>query len=88
MWSDTSALAVAAGNAAPLTLKHTVVKFLIAMGAVAISSILLYVGLKIYNNIREKMPNAKNSAKSTRSEFDTPETVEDAVDFFINHNRL
>ncbi|MBP3924318.1 hypothetical protein J6E39_03660 [bacterium] len=88
MLDNTSTLAVTANTAAPLSLKSAVMKFLIAMGAVAISSIALYIGLKIYNGMRGKVLEKKSPVQKSRSEFDTPETVEDAVDFFINHNRL
>jgi len=86
--NDVLAVNAAASSAAPLSMKKTVIKFIIAMGGVAISSVLLYVGLTIYNRIRGIRVASGNFVERTPSEFDTPNTVQGAVEFFINQNRL
>ncbi|MCI1274443.1 MAG: hypothetical protein LKG27_08465 [Clostridiaceae bacterium] len=71
--------------AAPLTLRKTIIKFALSMGVVIVSAIVLYCILLIYKRIQNgkaaKMP-------QKRPTFETPQTTEEAVDFFINKNKL
>lgn len=63
-----------------------IVKFLIAMGGVALSSIVIFLGLTIYNKffVDKKLfePNNPDDA------LNTPETVEEAVTLYIKRNKL
>ena len=70
-------------QAAPI--KQTVVKFLIAMGGVALSSIIIFAGLTIYNKFFSNRKSRKFSKEDTLA---TPNTIEDAVTFFIKKNKL
>ena len=63
-----------------------IVKFLIAMGGVALSSIVIFLGLTIYNKffVDKKLfePNNPDDA------LNTPATVEEAVTLYIKRNKL
>ena len=62
----------------------TVTKFALAMGGVVLSSIIIYAGLTIYNKFF-----VKNRSHGFETEIlKTPKTVDDAVKFFINKNKL
>ncbi len=63
-----------------------IAKFLIAMGGVALSSIVIFLGLTIYNKffVDKKLfePNNPDDA------LNTPKTVEEAVTLYIKRNKL
>jgi len=62
-------------------LTPTIIKFLYAMGVVAVSAAVLFGGLTVYKRFFMK-------GKQTQDELKSPETVDDAVSFFINKNKL
>ena len=67
--------------------KHdTIVKFLIAMGGVMLSSFVIYLGLTIYNKFFvDKSLFPDNGPDDI---LNTPKTVDEAVTFFIKRNKL
>ena len=71
------------GFCAPISIKQTAVKFLFAMGGVALSSFIIFAGLTIYNKIF-----VKRSKADEDDDLSTPDSVEDAVVFFIKKNKL
>lgn len=75
-----------AGFCLPLHVKNTIIKFSYAMGGVILSSLLIFLGLSIYNKFRS---NALNEKTSVDEEIlKTPKTKDDAIKFFIRKNRL
>ncbi len=82
------AAAEVATNSGPITMKQAAIKFLMVMGGVLLSSVILYIGLTIYNKIRGSK-HIKN-IKQANSElgYNTPTTKQDAINLFINQNRL
>lgn len=66
-------------------LHKTIIRFLYAMGAVVLSSVLLYVGLSVYNKF---FVNAKYSHLPEDEILKTPKTANDAIDFFIKKNKI
>ena len=73
-------------NSGILSLKVVAVKFGLAMGGVVVFSILLYVGLSIYNRffVDAKIKNFNLRQDSLR----TPSDKDEAVMAFITRNRL
>ncbi len=67
--------------------KHdTIVKFVVAMIGVVVSSIVLFVGLSIYNKY---FVNKRLYANYDPNDIlNTPQTVDEAVNFFIKRNKL
>ena len=64
---------------------NAIIKFGLAMGGVALSSIIIFVGLTIYN----KFFVSQIRPHSLEEEIlKTPKTTEDAIKFFINKNKL
>ena len=64
----------------------TMTKFLITMVGVILSSVVIWLGLTIYNKFF-----VKNHFKQTPIDEDTmntPKTIDEAVTFFIKKNRL
>lgn len=55
------------------------------MGGVALSSIIIYVGLTLYNKffVTPKYPHSPEEEI-----LKTPKTKEEAINFFINKNKL
>ena len=68
---------------APISFKQTAVKFLFAMGGVALSSFLIFLGLSVYNKLFVKKPKYDED-----DNLSTPDSVEDSVIFFIKKNKL
>lgn len=68
-----------------VTIKQAAVKFLLAMGGVALSSIIIYAGLTIYNKIFVRK---KSITFNQEDSLSTPDNIDDAVDFFIKKNKL
>ena len=63
-----------------------IIKFLIAMGGVALSSIVIFLGLTIYNKFfvdKSLFPN-----NDPDDVLNTPKTVDEAVTLFIKRNKL
>ena len=73
-------------NSGILSLKVVAVKFGLAMGGVVVFSILLYVGLSIYNKffVDAKIKNFNLRQDSLR----TPTDKDEAIMTFITKNRL
>ncbi len=78
-------IALPAFCAPAVPIKQTAIKFLLAMGGVALSSFIIFIGLSLYNNFFV-------AHKSTNFDKDdslsTPDNVNDAVNFFIKKNKL
>lgn len=60
------------------------IKFGLAMAGVIISSIVIYLGLSIYNKFFVKSPSLSPEEEIVK----TPKTKEEAIKFFINKNKL
>ena len=71
----------------PVSKKKMAKKFLMAMGGVAISSILLFVFLTIYNKIRASILAPKNDQQTGETTLVTPETLTDAVKTFLDKTK-
>jgi len=73
-------------NSGILSLKVVAVKFGLAMGGVVLFSILLYVGLSIYNKffVDAKIKNFNLRQDSLK----TPSDKDEAIMTFITRNRL
>ena len=71
----------------PVSKKKMAKKFLMAMGGVAVSSILLFVFLTIYNKIRASILAPKNDQQSGETSLVTPETLTDAVKTFLDKTK-
>lgn len=62
-----------------------IVKFILVMAGVVISSIIIFIGLTIYNKIISE----KNSSLPYDEDvFKSPKSTNEAIQFFINKNRL
>jgi len=68
------------------TIQETGIKFLCAMGGVALSSLIIYLGLTLYN--KYFVNNKPNINKEDDCELQEPNNEEDAVCFFIRKNKL
>ncbi len=68
-----------------VSLKQTAIKFLLAMGGVALSSVIIYAGLSVYNKFFVQHKSINFNKEDSLS---TPDNVDDAVDFFIRKNKL
>lgn len=67
----------------PIEKKKIVKKFLLAMGAVAGSSFLIFFGLTAYNRVRENLLKP-HTADGSEISLETPENLEEAVKVFLN----
>ncbi|MBE7709347.1 MAG: hypothetical protein E7Z93_02745 [Cyanobacteria bacterium SIG32] len=65
--------------------KATAIKFIMAMGGVVISTFVIFLGLTIYNKLFVERKNIKFNQDDSLT---TPNTVEDAVIFFVKKNKL
>ena len=73
------------GYCAPtVPLKQAAIKFLFAMGGVALSSFLIFLGLSVYNRLFKNANNNENDDDS----LSTPDNINDAIIFFIKKNKL
>ena len=78
-------LTAQAGFCFPPAVKDVAVKFSFAMAGVVLSSLVIFLGLTVYN----KMRNNKNVELSPEEEvLRTPKTVDEAIKFYIRKNRL
>ncbi len=76
------------GQALPqnsITFHAAVIKFLKAMGGVALSSFIIYAGLTIYNKYFVKPPLDGNSEEDV---LKTPHSTDEALTFFIKKNKI
>ena len=73
-----------AGFCVPHAMRDVITKFSLAMGGVLLSSLLIFLGLSIYNRFRS------NDVELTPEEevLRTPKTIDQAVKFYIRKNRL
>lgn len=60
------------------------IKFFLAMLGVIVSSIMIFLILFIYNKIRTN----KKTNSTEEDILQSPKTIDDAIKFFINRNRL
>lgn len=74
-----------AGFCLPLSVKSTIIKFSFAMCGVVISSLLIFLGLTVYNKIHS---GSKAELSAEEEVLKTPKSKDDAIKFFIRKNRL
>ena len=70
----------------PISKKKIIKKFLLAMGGVAGSSLLLYYGLTAYNSIRSKFKNRIHNVEG-ETPLETPVDYESAVRTFLDKTK-
>ncbi len=71
----------------PVSKRKMAKKFLIGMGSVAVSSILLFVILTIYNKIRAAVLAPKPDQQSGETSLVTPENLTEAVKTFLDKTK-
>ena len=64
---------------------NAIIKFGLAMGGVALSSIIIFAGLTLYNKFFVKQQRPHSLEEEI---LKTPKTTEEAIKFFINKNKL
>jgi len=64
----------------PISKRKIAFKFLMAMAGVATSSVVIYVGLSVYNKLFKTESSAAIGLNSLR----TPENFKDAINIFLN----
>lgn len=69
----------------PVSIKQTAKKFLFAMFGVAISSIILFVMLTVYNKIRNKVISAPS--QDYKNTLTSPDNLRDAVNIFLEKTK-
>lgn len=69
----------------PVSTHHLIMKFLYAMGGVTASSLILFIGLSLYNKIRN------GAIKRTDSDYsntlNTPNNMKDAINIYLEKTR-
>ena len=70
----------------PVSKKKIVKKFLAAMFGVIISSLTIYIGLSLYNKVREGFANEVHTPEG-ETPLNTPEKMEDAVKTFLDKTK-
>lgn len=70
----------------PVSKKKIVLKFLAAMGGVTISSLILYVGLSLYNKLRSGHINKINTQEGETS-LKTPDDIDEAIKTFLEKTK-
>ena len=70
----------------PVSKKKIVLKFLAAMGGVTISSLILYVGLSLYNKLRSGHINKINTQEGETS-LKTPDDLDEAIKTFLEKTK-
>ncbi len=68
------------------SLNSVIAKFMITMGAVIVSLLLIGAGLCLYKNFLSKNTITKKNLLDDK--LNSPNTIDEAVAFFINKNRL
>lgn len=71
----------------PVSKKKMAKKFLIGMGSVAVSSILLFLILTIYNKIRANILAPKTEQTQGETSLVSPENLTDAVKTFLDKTK-
>jgi len=72
----------------PMSRKKLAKMFILAMAGVAVSSILLYVILTIYNKIRDSFINGSDSpAPQNETSLTTPDNLTEAVKTFLDKTK-
>ncbi len=74
-----------AGFCLPLAAKSAAIKFSLAMAGVALSSVLIFAGLSIYNKLRSGY---MSNLSPEEEVLQTPKTKAEAIKFFIRKNRI
>ena len=69
----------------PVSKRALLKKFLVAMGAVMVSSIALYIGLSIYNRVRNNV--IKTATTDYTNTLNTPDNLKDAVNIYLERTR-
>lgn len=70
----------------PVSKKKIVKKFLAAMFGVIVSSLTIYIGLSLYNKVREGFANEVHTPEG-ETPLNTPEKMEDAVKTFLDKTK-
>ena len=73
-------------DAQPSELHSTIFKFLKVMGGVAVSSVIIFSGLWIYNKLFVRNSVTENIEE--QNSLCTPRSVDSAIAFFIKRNKL
>ncbi len=69
----------------PISKRRIAKKFLAAMFGVIASSVLIYVGLSVYNRIREGYSGTRNmTVQNNDSSLETPDNLTDAIKTFLD----
>lgn len=71
----------------PVSKKKVAKKFLMAMGGVALSSILLFLLLTLYNRIRNGVIATKQELPTGETSLVTPENLIDAIKIFLEKTK-
>ena len=71
----------------PVSKRKMAKKFLIGMGSVAVSSILLFLILTVYNKVRESILAPKQDQQSGETSLVTPESLTEAVRTFLDKTK-
>lgn len=71
----------------PVSKKKVAKKFLMAMGGVALSSILLFLLLTLYNRIRKGVIATKQELPMGETSLVTPENLIDAIKIFLEKTK-
>ena len=71
----------------PVIKKKVAKKFLMAMGGVALSSILLFLLLTLYNRIRNGVISTKQELPAGETSLVTPENLIDAIKIFLEKTK-
>lgn len=70
----------------PVSKKKTIKKFLLAMLGVGLSSLIIYIGLTLYNKLRDGFT-AKPVLPNNQTSLTTPDTLNDAVKSFLEKTK-
>jgi len=72
----------------PMGRKQLAMKFLLAMFGVGVSSVVIFVGLSIYNKLMYgTTQNRKNNASTEDDNYKTPSNMKEALDIFLNKTK-
>ena len=71
----------------PVSKRKIAKKFLLAMGGVAVSSILLFLILSLYNKIREGFVTPEGIGEKEETMLETPDNTVDAVRTFLDKTK-
>ena len=70
----------------PVNKKKIIKKFLFAMLGVGLSSVIIYIGLTIYNKIREGF-SSKTAISSNKTSLTMPDTTNEAIKSFLDNTK-